>query len=203
MTIFVKNSDLKLPARREKDQYFTPPWIIHQALTLIHGIPERVLDPGCGPGAWGEITNETWPFAEIWGIEIDETIPRNPSYDGWLCADFLQWQPNSTACTFDLVIGNPPYALAGEFVEKGLSHLHFGGHLIYLLTLSFLASRERTLGIFAKTPPYEVVVTQRPSFENCGTSQPRDFALFHWVQGWQGETRVRWLAKPKEPKPLP
>jgi methylase of polypeptide subunit release factors len=107
----------ELKPRDTFDHYPTPLPHVRAGLDLLPAIhPARILDPGAGGGIWGTEARSRWPESNITGVEL-RTI--NPAlqfpYDCWYTADFLTCpipQP------FDLVIGNPPYRHAEEFVRR-------------------------------------------------------------------------------------
>ncbi len=83
----------------------------------------RVLDLGAGAGVWSQQVRRTCPIrAKITGIEIREEershLERN--CDNVLIADFLD-PTFEIRPTFDLVVGNPPFSLFREFVERSLA----------------------------------------------------------------------------------
>ena len=85
-------------------------------------------------------------------------------YDGLVDHDFLTWETNNR---YDLIIGNPPYYIAEEFVEKGLSLLCDTGVLVFLLKLSFVESKRRYKKYYSEIdlkPDYVWVSTRRLDF---------------------------------------
>ncbi len=198
------NADLfrpkgKRPARREADYYPTPLWVIEEALNLVEGLPERILDPGAGEGQWGAVARQRWPLSYVEGVEVREIGARPKDYDLWTTGDFLDnpvdqqgyhWPPIGP---FDLVMGNPPYAHSEAFVRHGLSLLREGGELVFLLRLQFLCGQARARGLYREHPPADIAFcAKRVSFYGGGTGS-EDYCVLHWVKGWHGESRVHWV----------
>jgi hypothetical protein len=137
------------------------------------------------------VAREIWPLAAITGVDIQ---PGDcPDYDNLIAADFMDWG-HAYEQGFDLVIGNPPYEHAEEFIRHSLFRLSKRGEMIFLLRLAFLASHSRGAGLWRESPPMIVyVLGKRPSFTGNGKTDATDYALFHWRAGYTGETLLRWL----------
>jgi hypothetical protein len=187
-TIYCDRS--QLPARRDYDHYPTPQHTVLGALGLIEKAPGRILDVGAGDGTWGRVARQLWPACHLEGIEV--RFDEKPSdYDEWHIGDFAVSQPNGR---FDLVMGNPPYSHAENFVRRGYNLLSVGGSLVFLLRLAFLEGQARRDGLFHEIPPYQVAVcSKRPSFSGNGRTNATAFAVFHWRAGYGGTPILSWL----------
>lgn len=180
----------KRPTRVALDHYPTPSWVCEEALKLCWDCAYRVLDAGAGAGAWGEAARQRWPQAWIAGVEIREILPPPPAYNVWAEIDFLAYSPPEK---FDVIMGNPPYSDAEDFVRKAMSLLQPAGDLVMLFRLPFLASVKRRDGLFKEFKPRRVAIcSKRPSFNGKGTNS-EDFCLIHWEPHWYGETRLCWI----------
>jgi hypothetical protein len=157
----------------------------------------KVLDPGCGDGVWGNsVLTEIGEHVILTGMDIRQ-VQRNPNYENWIVgADYLTYEFKEK---FDLIIGNPPYKYAQEFIEKSLGLLNNDGVLSFLIRLSFLEGRNRQLSLFQKTPPDSVhVLTRRIKFfKDSKYSSSTAFAIFVWKKeknsGYSGLTFLNWL----------
>jgi len=90
---------------------------------------------------------------------------------------------------YDLVVGNPPYGRALEFVRRGIE---LGRCVVYLLRLGFMASGDRA-EFFSRHPPAAVwVVAHRPSFTADGQCDSSDYGWFCWRRG-ADQCRLYWL----------
>ena len=80
---------------------------------------------------------------------------------------------------YDVIIGNPPYTYAREFIEKCLSLLSDNGKLIFLLRTAFLESKSRYQ--FWQDNPLSglYVLSKRPSFTGKGTDAT-SYSWFVW-----------------------
>ena len=129
-------------ARITNDKYVTPAPAIDSLLDVLD-IPrhDSFLEPCRGDGAILDRVE-----CEIkWYTEIDEG------------KDYLTTQFGN----FDLIITNPPFSLAIEFLEKSLSEAK---SVFYLLRLNFLGSQRRKPFWDANPPSHVMVLSQRPCF---------------------------------------
>lgn len=176
--------------RHADDFYATPSWCTRSVLsTLPLDDGDRVLEPSAGEGAiLRELVNAN-PRMRIQGLEIDEErCKRANAHCRTKRADFLSWK---AADEFDLVITNPPFALAMDFVQAALNILAPEGTCAMLLRLNWLASMKRA-SFLTRYCPDVYVLPRRPSFTGGGTDAT-DYGWFLW-RGPQprraGEVRV-------------
>lgn len=65
---------------------------------------------------------------------------------------------------YDLVITNPPFAIAKQIIEKSLEATKEGGHVVMLLRLNFFGSEERHEFFDEHMPVYCLVHRKRIAF---------------------------------------
>jgi predicted RNA methylase len=153
--------------RSEADFYSTPAWCtrrILEALALPKGL--RWLDPCAGEGAILEVVAACADPKEIHGIElrVEPAILW-----GFTCADALavSW-PDS-----DVLIMNPPFSLARDFVGRALDA---SPCVIALERLNWIVQWVKHGGAM----PGEIyVLPDRPSFTGHG-SDSIEYAWFVW-----------------------
>jgi hypothetical protein len=166
--------------RPAHDYYKTPDWCLPALLDVWNiDAPHTILEPAAGDGALLPALRQTWPDATIdaWDIE--------PRHEGVKRRDFFWFE--DTPQRYDLVITNPPYKHAEQFVRYGLTRLAPGGHLALFLRLGFLGSHER-IALWKEHPLWEqYTLSERPSFKN-GTTDFSEYAWFVWREG----SRRRW-----------
>ncbi len=155
--------------RDPDDHYRTPKWCID---SILPHLPSggRVLDPGCGSGAILDAIMRTPPFVheDLFGIELHEGraeearalfAPARKS--NILTGDFLT---SPGYGSYDLIVGNPPFCIAMEFVERALALTRpYRGTVAFLLRLNWLASMERS-DFHKKNPCDLFILPRRPSF---------------------------------------
>lgn len=191
------------PGMRDRDpldHYPTPAALVESALALVEsGGVDRVLDPGCGAGAWGIGARARWPGAWISGVDLDHwrlgLAAQSGAYSDLVLGDFLH-QAAPVGGAFDLVVGNPPYKHAESFVLRSLDLVRPGGAVVFLLRLAWLESRGRFDRLFSgPARPWRVLtLVGRPSFTGNGRSDSTAYAVFQWVRGWRGVTVLDWLS---------
>jgi hypothetical protein len=176
--------------REISDYYQTPEWIIKEfweAFKAKEGSQfERCLDP-CAGGS--DIQPMAYPNAikelEFITIDIRQDSKAESKFD------YLTYRP---ILLYDLVISNPPFALAQEFVVHTLDKvIYTGAFCAFLLRLNFLGSKKRKETLFDRYPPkYIFVHSKRPSFVQ-GSTDSIEYAHIVWQLGWTGETILKIL----------
>lgn len=146
-------------ARVSNDRYLTPAAPIDALLGVMHYSPLRHFHEPC-KGA-GAIYDRIRCLRKSY-CEIAEGI------------DYLTHAPHSR---YDLIITNPPFSLALEFLQKSLQE---ADTVVYLLRLNFLGSQERRAFWQANRPTHVLALSQRPCFvwvckgkgggKGCGSS---------------------------------
>ncbi|KKM93418.1 hypothetical protein LCGC14_1208500 [marine sediment metagenome] len=160
----------------------------------VDGRESFVLDPGAGTGVWGDALVEIDDNVNITGIEIDSKLFCNPNYNRWIVNDFISPDNYHLLHKYDLVIGNPPFYVARQFIEKSYGLLRDGGVMSFLLRLSFLESITRYNRFWPfYTPKYIYVSTRRVSFTGNKKSNSTAYMLPVWIKGFKGEPTLRWF----------
>src|SRR5690554_4019931 len=100
----------KTRKRVKNDFYATPPEATKAILDkeILKG---SILEPACGQGHISKILKQYYSNSEIISTDL---IHRNYGQGG---IDFLTYDYDRK---FDNIITNPPFALAQEFIERGL-----------------------------------------------------------------------------------
>ena len=209
--------------RHVNDFYTTPSWCVEaiakyiqrdMVTKLAYPPAFKIIDPGAGCG------NITFALHETLGEEIKgrvyegiERVPiqyslvendlglvsqlmqnaKDKGYNKDLVSnmDFFQWSENET---FNYAIGNPPYNLAMEFVEKALK---VSLNVIFLLRIDFLGSLKR--GKWYRNvvgEPDIYVLERRPSFTGDGSTDSNNYAWFWWTRYKNAVGHVRHLPCP-------
>jgi hypothetical protein len=153
------------------DFYITPQEPIKQFLEKflsIETLPKEslILDP-CAGGSW----KYDMPYPNVLNSlgynyikTNDERVLARASYaDDYLTEFKLQG--------FDLIISNPPFNLALEFIQKALEDVGYGGFVVFLLRLNFFGSQSRQKFFAENMPKHCFVHSKRISFF------PEDFEL--------------------------
>lgn len=83
---------------------------------------------------------------------------------------------------FDVLITNPPYSLAQEFVEHAWEIASPGAKLILLLRVNFFGGQKRSKWLKNFMPIECHVTPRRPKFTGKGTDST-EYARFVWQKG--------------------
>ena len=187
--------------RVENDFYATNPKAVEKLLSNYSFNGCTMLEPCVGQG---HISNAVYDFynnkPQITALDI---VDRG--YPNVIVQDFLTWETDKK---FEMIVSNPPYSLAKEFVEKGMKLLTdetrdtVNGQMAMFLKIQFLEGAKRK-ELFEKYPPkYIYVFRNRMATWNNG--EPLDpngkkwattmcHAWFVWEKGSTTEPVVRWL----------
>lgn len=153
--------------RHMLDHYETPAWAVEAILPhfLAEAYPAhgRILDPGCGSGAIGQVLHDRAPNCRILGVELDDdkaeaALKRPGAYDKVVVGNFLEVK---NRLDVSATIGNPPFSQAQAFIDHAREY--FEGPVCFLLRLAFLESKKRALW-WGANPADVYVLPERPSF---------------------------------------
>lgn len=178
--------------RLVSDAYETPAWCVERLVEHAWLPRGRYLEPCAGNGAivraasansergwiqsWEmfEIREECAPHLKAIFNELDGS--GHAYRAGPLIGDFLEAAPLIPDDSFDVVITNPPYSLAMEFVEASL---RLAPYVAMLLRLNWLGSEGRSRFLRGCMPDV-YVLPQRPSFVGGGTDAT-EYGWFVWT----------------------
>lgn len=162
--------------RNNNDYYATPAWVTDRLLKHIPLPGGTWLEPSAGDGA---IVRALLAHRQIQihANEIDsqhQPLLLTSGAHTVTIGDFFDMK--SSSGTYDVCIGNPPFALAEEFVEHSVS---MSKEVVFLLRLGFLESKRRR-SLFDKIGVPDVyVLPERPSFIN-GKTDSCAYGWFRW-----------------------
>lgn len=188
--------------RHVADYYVTPQKPIMQFLGLFlsdEGInrPDRMkwLDPCCGGDEYNEPSYSNVIMREFQPREIVTIDIRDNSHADYK-QSFFDYNPNEQDKP-DIIISNPPFYLAEEFIRKGLEIVSDGGYVIMLLRLNFFGSAQRKPFFDEFMPKYCYIHHKRINFipdsmkqqmKQNGVKPPSgdsiEYAHFVWQKGY-------------------
>lgn len=171
--------------RHPDDLYRTPrPFIeaVAPALRVQEGM--TILDPAAGDGRW----LEPFPHCRRLAMEIREEERRGLEVvaDKVAIGNFLSPNVLKIRERIDLVVGNPPFSLAEEFVRQGMDLVRrTGGQLgvAFLLRAGFVHGQKRS-ALYKDYPLASVLhLTKRPSFMD-GPTDASEYVMCIWAVTW-------------------
>ena len=172
--------------RKPYDFYATPVEVVKNFLSN-YKLPEgNILEPSAGNGNIIQSIKEFGYLNNITAIEIREEERDNLTQisDKVIIDDFLKWESDKE---YDIIIGNPPYSYAKEFIEKCFKISNENTIIIMLLRTAFLESKSRYE--FWQQHPLSglYVLSKRPSFTGKGTDAT-SYAWFVWDNRTNNQT---------------
>jgi hypothetical protein len=157
------------------DHYETPAWCVDAILRARPDVLAEadILDPCAGRGAILRRLAAAGKHAR--GIELDTSRWHACVDDGIACEAGDALGATSWGSP-EIVIMNPPFALAEEFVRRALAEARFG--VLALLRLAFLEGLSRS-SLHRDHASDVYVLPRRPSFVG-GRTDASAYAWFHW-----------------------
>jgi len=163
--------------RIESDFYATPKDCVQNFIDHYGSINGRVLEPSAGNGNIVEVVKRNGKNT-VTSVELrsEEADNLRAVSDKVIISDFLKFETDDK---FDFIIGNPPYYLAQEFLEKCFEIADKNTRIIMLLRTNFLESKKRC-EFWQKHPVNGLyVLSKRPSFTGKGTDAT-SYSWFVW-----------------------
>jgi len=168
--------------RKAFDEYDTPSWCVEYLLRELNLPKGSWLDPCGGNCKLIQAVKNIYPDVKIFASEIREACETNLAINtsGYIIGDYLKIDNSellslNNGNKFDVIITNPPYSIAMEFVEKALTQARF---VVMLLRVNFVAAQKRNK-FMRENAPDLYVLSRRPSFTDGGTDAT-EYAWFVW-----------------------
>lgn len=181
------------------DRYYTPVWCVEECLSrivpveLIHKSP-IFLEPGAGSGNIVRTVAKTFPNAKIHAFDLKKAgswTGADLRINGWNflkeghpTSDAVQWMKRAKmeGFLYDVIVGNPPYTYALDFMERSLL---MSRCVIMIVRQGFMSSKKRR-EFFQKNKPDAVfLLPNRPIF----TGNHGDTADYCWIR-WRTDLKV-------------
>jgi hypothetical protein len=174
--------------RVDSDFYATPIPVIENLFNHYQIKEGNILEPSAGNGNFVKVIKDK-SNNHITALEIREEEYDNLNLyaDEVIIDDFLRWKPSKK---FKTIIGNPPYSLALEFMNKCFEIADEDTEIIMLLRTAFLESQRR-YEFWQKHPINKLyVLSKRPSFLMNGKSDATSYSWFIWDGSEKQEIKV-------------
>jgi hypothetical protein len=180
--------------RSADDLYETPEWFTAAAydelsLRLPPG-PLTILEPAAGTGRMVKVIRKMFPDDTLFARDLN-------GFEGAPGVDFLKSEPEPE---FDLIITNPPFSYAQEFIDQALACRKSRESVVAMvLRLNFLGSIKRAAW-FRQRMPDVYVTPKRPKFVPKGMGEPGksysdscEYAWFIWQEPFTVQSRLGML----------
>lgn len=177
--------------RRESDAYYTPEHVIHNFLDEynLDMNDMNILEPSAGDGAFCRVLRQRYPNIYIHANEV-----RNEEFDGLKrYADIVTNEDFLTMdilMKYDIIIGNPPYSLALEFMRRCFE-IDSTNTKIMLLRTAFLETKVRYPFWQKHKLNGLYTLANRPSFTGSG-SDMTSYSFFTWDGSSKQEIKTIW-----------
>jgi len=155
--------------KREFDFFPTPSWCVRRLLEACQLPVGMWLEPAVGDGSIVRAVNGIRPGVQWTTVDI------RPECKPDRVGDFLELPVGGVA--FDVVITNPPYNLAFEFVQSAMRRAK---NVVMLLRLNWLASETRAGWLRENMPTDIYVLPNRPDFDGGGGDMT-EYAWMLWT----------------------
>lgn len=177
-----------------RDNYDTPLPIATKIAALAKDLGSDMLEPAAGVGNIARYL----PSGTLC-LEIDDLRGRQ----GWASAKHCSWQwlnflELDPIPEFDVVVTNPPFSKMMDYIEHGLKFLKPTGALVYLLPMSWRASRgrsERWLTLDAHIER-EYVLSGRVDYDYNGTPMSKQLNAKGKRNSGRQETDAVYIIRP-------
>ena len=138
------------------------------------------LDPCCGGdsengASYLDVIKRFYNPSKICGIDIRTDSKAD------VVMNYLDCEKENMS-NHDIIISNPPFYLAEDFIKKSLQLVNEDGYVIMLLRLNFFGSKKRKEIFENNMPEYCFVHHKRISFMN-GATDSIEYAHFIWRKG--------------------
>lgn len=186
-------SEPRTHRRHDLDWYVEPAWTVETLLGAgIIGRGAEAWDPACGSGTIPRTLDAA-------GIRCFATDVAERGWGG--VHDFLGMEPPPLSHV-EWIVTNPPYGVAQEFVERGLTL----ADSVAVLVQSKFPYSQRRHRLFTQHPPSHLLfLSDRPSMPPgdklaAGTVEAKggktDYLWMVWDRAHEGATVAQWLRKP-------
>lgn len=177
--------------RHANDFYVTPVNVVVDFLNEFKKYEDvltkddlKVLDPSAG-GSSEQPMSYPEALKEI-GI-ADKSIITMDIRDDSLASIKGNYLETKLDCQPNVIITNPPFNLAKEFIEKALEDVAEGGFVIALVRLNFFESKARKAMFEKQMPKYSFVHSKRISFTPDGKTDSVAYQHMVFQNGYYPE----------------
>jgi len=189
-------------ARNTADYYVTPVEAVLDFIAALRAdlpkwTPRLVLDPCAGGDPKHEMSyplalGKVWSDVEIATVDIREDSLAQYCGD-YLACDIAQDILDKAGRPFapDLVMSNPPFCLAMEFLQKALLDVAKEGYVVMLLRLNYFGTQKRRDWWKGHMPLLTYVHSERMGFTDDGKTDSIEYMHCVWQKdNFPAKTRL-------------
>lgn len=176
-----------LIATKPKDCRDTPRWVVDAFLESFKLPTQHVIEPFAGRGRFvrGLLNHGYNTTAVETRTAMQPLLERYRPEAIVHIGDWVSYLQTLRQANVDLsrisLVSNPPFSVAWEMVN--LCKKSRFCCIAFLLTLNFFASKKRH-DWWKKNPVTDLrILSRRPSYDDTGGTDSRDYAFFIWEQG--------------------
>lgn len=204
-------ADYTTKGREENDFYATDPKALLLLLNKCSNKLKDLLETAkesthdCAFDIWECACGNGNLFEVLYNNAFD-VLPTDIEYRGckdiyFIQEDFLKHNGKYIdQYVAPIILTNPPYSLATEFIEHALEILPDGGLYIALMNITYLAGQKRFERVYSKGTLREVYIfskriecwknNERPK-DKCGSMA--NYAWYVFQKGYNGQPTLYWL----------
>jgi hypothetical protein len=172
--------------REASDYYFTPLDSIELVLSWLQKkenlkFAEMMICDPCAGGDAAELPRYPLALSKI-GVSNVVTFDIREDSRAEFKQDYLKTEIREGY--FDLIISNPPFSHAEQFIRKAYKELKVGGWCVFLLRLNYYGTRERGSLWEFWMPKYTICqAAPRMKFSNAPGTDSVEYAHFAFQKG--------------------
>lgn len=172
-------------SREENDFYATPPLAVQELLDR-ESFRKTILEPCVGMGHIAYVLKDNG-----YNVVAQDIIDRG--FPNTTIKDFMCMKHNNLD-----IVTNPPYKMAGQFIEHAMNISEEGTKIAMFLKLTFLESVSRKT-MFEKYPMKTLwVCSQRRSCAKDGDFKKYNSGAvangwYIWEKGFNGNPIIKWI----------
>lgn len=151
-----------------------------------------IWECACGTGNLAERLRQQ-------GFDVIASDLKDRGY-GLVGKDFLLTTRKNVSSFVKIILTNPPYSLANDFILHALDILPEGGVYIALMNISYLCGQKRYETIYSKGTLREVYLFSKRiecwrnnDRETYGGKAMVDFAWYVFQKGYHGQPTLYWI----------
>ena len=170
--------------RKAADFYPSPVDVTESIMPVIEviqehkGFPLKIWEPACGDGRMSRVLE--WHGYEVFSSDLREHSGYGVSGIDFLAKDVTETMGWDARQDIDLIISNPPFSLAKQFIEKALEYTP---NVMMLVKTQYWNAKTRKALFDAHRPSFYLPLTWRPSFLELerGNNPLMDVAWCVWT----------------------